>query len=615
MTTVTDFGDFLRNKNGKVLPTRRGDWTDWWSDGMASSAYETGLNRHTHELLLASELMEAWLRSLGPSRWDAARLQGIYDQATLYDEHTWGAFSSIAAPQNLFTKSQWNRKACFAYSAAMEAHDVLAQAAIRLGNLWSNPGPEGEFNLGDLTPEEAYPSSGSSELLVINTLPWSRSAIVEEPELGGHTAPAGMLEMFFPRDVPWGGNRPATPMRRVEGQVPGWGYAFLPLSSEPRGDDLHSGQTMIENSFYRVRVDPLTGALAEWIDKHSGHNFAGKYHDWGLGQFIYERVDAANPRLVLFQADFSHEDIGTWGTSVPFLHLTVTSVKVHPPRIEHGRASIQVEIAAPGIRHAIATYWLDTCRKVLAEDWLLDKEHHTETEAVFIAFPFNLGQPQFRVDLNGIPCTPNQDELPGTVRDYYPVHRWVDVNDGARGVTGVPLDAPLVKLGGITTNRWAEQLDPEGPTLMSWALNNHWMVNFKASQGGEIPLRYRLTTHSGVVDDVAAARFATEAVTPPIVLRDRLRHKSASGKFLSIPEDAGVLLTAKPAEDGDGIVVRVQNLRQEKSALPLTFESLKPVSAHATSPIENDLKALEVKDTTITVPLKPREIVCVKIRF
>jgi len=52
-----------------------------------------------------------------------------------------------------------------------------------------------------------------------------------------------------------------------------------------------------------------------------------------------------------------------------------------------------------------------------------------------------------------------------------------------------PLDAPLVHLGGITTGKWARSLEPEGPTIMSWALNNHWMVNFKASQGGQIPLR------------------------------------------------------------------------------------------------------------------------------
>lgn len=614
-TTVSEFGDFLREKHGETLPTWRGDWTDWWADGVASSAYETGLNRSTHELLSASEFMEAWLRASGHTQWDATLRRQLYETMTLYDEHTWGAFSSIAAPQSLFTKAQWNRKAGLAYTAAMGTHEALAKGANSLGDMWSEKGPEGVFNLGNLTPEEAYPASGFSELLVINTLPWSRSVMVEEPELRGGTAPAGMLEMFFPPDVPWGGNRPRTPLRRVGGTVPGWGFAFVPLSAVPRGEDLNGGPNLIENAHYRIRIDPDTGALAEWLDKESNHDFAGTYRSWGLGQLVYERVDAPDARDVLFKGDFSMEEFGVWGTQVPFRYATATSVKVHPAKIEHGCVSIRADILAPGVRQASVTYSLSSNQKLLSIDWILDKEHQTDAEAVFIAFPFNLKKPQFRVDLNGIPCTPNQDQLPGTVRDWYPIQRWVDVSDGVHGATWVPLEAPLVQLGGITTGQWAAQLEPEGPTLMSWALNNHWMVNFKASQGGKIPLRYRLTSHSGPVNDVAAARFAAEAVTPPIVLRDRIRQGDSSGQFLTIPDDAGVLATPKPAEDGDGIVIRIQNLRPESTSVPLTFRSLQPVSACVTSPLEVDAESLAIIDNTVKAPLQPRGITSVRVRF
>ena len=34
-----------------------------------------------------------------------------------------------------------------------------------------------------------------------------------------------------------------------------------------------------------------------------------------------------------------------------------------------------------------------------------------------------------------MPFTPEADQLNGTVRDWYPVGRWVDVSDGERGVT------------------------------------------------------------------------------------------------------------------------------------------------------------------------------------
>ena len=146
----------------------------------------------------------------------------VYEQATLYDEHTWGAFASIAAPQDPWARAQWNRKSGFGYSVWAEAQDALSRAAHELARSLAASGPEGVFNLGDLTPEEAYPASGAAEVLVINTLPWDRSVIVDEPEARGRAAPAGMLDMFMARDVPWGGLRPPTPLRRLTGTVPAW---------------------------------------------------------------------------------------------------------------------------------------------------------------------------------------------------------------------------------------------------------------------------------------------------------------------------------------------------------------------------------------------------------
>ena len=191
----------------------------------------------------------------------------------------------------------------------------------------------------------------------------------------------------------------------------------------------------------------------------------------------------------------------------------------------------------------------------------------------------------------------------------------MDVSDGRRGVALVPLDAPLVHLGGITTALWAPELDPEGPTLMSWALNNHWMVNFKASQGSEMPLCYRLTTHDGPCDDAAAARFGAELATPPIVLRDYLRRGDASGTFLSIPEEAGVLLTAKPADDGDGLIVRLHNVRATAQDVPVQITAGRPASACLTSPLEVDGEPLPLDGTTVRVLVGTRAVQSLRVRL
>ncbi|HVL26357.1 MAG TPA: glycoside hydrolase family 38 C-terminal domain-containing protein [Thermomicrobiales bacterium] len=614
-TTPAKFGVMLRERYGDALPTWRGDWLDWWSDGVASSAYETGMNRTTHELLYEAEALGAWALSRGTRLWSVERADRAFEQATLYDEHTWGAFASIERPRDRWTKAQWNRKAAFAYTASSETHDLLARGANHLAHAIATQGPEGMFNLGDLDPHAAYPTPNDEHILVINTLPWERDVIVEEPELRGGAAPAGVLDCFFPRGVSWGGARPELPARNIAGRVPAQGFAFLPADALPSTSDVRTGPQTIENSAYRVRIDPTTGAVAEWIDLASGHDFAGSYDGYGIGQYVYEWVDDPDQRNALFIGDFSAEDFGIRIRNTPFRRETATEVVVDDPVVGQGEASITVHISARGIRSGHCTYRLRTGRAVLEIDWLLDKEHVSDVEAVFVAFPFQLGSPRFRADINGVPLTPEQDQLPGTVRDWYPVHHWVDVSDGQRGVTVAPLDAPLVHMGGITTGRWAETLEPDGPTVMSWALHNHWMVNFKASQGGDIPLRYRLTTHEGPCDDVAAERFGREQATPPIVLRDLAPHDALTGEFLHMEDGPVHLIHVKPADFGDGIILRLQNLDDVAHSARLQFATTTPTSARLTSPDERDGDVIAIDGQGFSVDVAPRSIQSLRVSF
>lgn len=613
--TVTEFGRMLHAEYGDQIETQRGDWTDHWTDGPASSAAETGINRTTHSLLGIAESMESWLRAKGETgSWNAGRAANAFENATLYDEHTWGAYTSVEAPNSLFTRSIWNRKAGYAYSAAMEAHDMIARAANAIAGPLGEKGPEGSFNLGDLEPETAFPPSGIDEVLVINTLPWERDVIVEEPEPRGGAAPVGVLDTFFIRGSTWGGARPIPPVKRLAGKVPPMGYAFLKVSDGVPSGDLKASGNTIENAHYRVTVDPETGGLTEFFDKGQGHDFASTYQGWQPGQYIYETVDSDEDRLAIANIDFDHPDFFEGRTDTPWVRQTASKVELSEARIHEGRAFIEINVTAPGVKSATLVYALDAGRKSLEVNWTIDKIEHTKAEAVFIAFPFNLQGNEFVVDLNGIPSVPNDDQLDGAAKDWYPVTRWVDVSDGRRGVTMVPVDAPLVHLGGITTGRWARTLEPEGPTIMSWALNNHWLVNFRASQSGEVPLRYRLTTHEGAVDPAAAARFAAEAVTSPVALRDIRPTGPLSDSFFAIEEGQPILVNAKPGEDSGWVALRFQNLSRDAISGRVNF-AIAPRAARAADPIEHPGEEISLDEGALSVPLRPLEIRTVLVRF
>ncbi|WP_276353036.1 glycoside hydrolase family 38 C-terminal domain-containing protein [Cohnella caldifontis] len=616
LITVSELNRLLRAEYADKLRTVKGDWLDWWCDGVASSAFETGLNRSTHELLHGSEMMGAWLHALGEKGWDVQRLTQAYESMTLYDEHTWGAFSSIESPNGLFTRSQWNKKANYAYQAAAEAHDILARAARRLASGLARQEDEVRFDLGHLPPELAKPAPTYQELLVLNTLPHDREIVVEEPIRRGGQAPNGMLEMFMPRGLTWG-IKPDAEGRRVAGKVAGFGYAFLPLADAPKGDDLKAGPGTIENAYYRIRIDPASGGLSEFYDKRLNYDFAGTYRGWRIGQYVYEWVDSPKGRDALYESDWSNEYFGTGVRDTPFRRETPTEVEIAEPTLTAYEARIAVTIRAQGIRAATCTFVLPTNERSLSIHWLLDKEHVTDPESVYIAFPFRLQEPRFRADINGIALTPDREQLPGTVRDWFPIQRWIDVGDGRRGVTLVPLDAPLVQLGGITTGRWAEELNAESPTVMSWALNNHWMVNFKASQGGQIPLRYKLTTHDGTAKDADRARFGAEAVTPPIVLRDFVRRDGVkpAGRFMEVEGAEPFWITAKPAEDGNGVIVRVQNMEEQAGGCRISFPELRPVSAHLVSPAEENLRELEWAGGAVACEVPGRAVRSYRISF
>ena len=193
------------------------------------------------------------------------------------------------------------------------------------------------------------------------------------------------------------------------------------------------------------------------------------------------------------------------------------------------------------------------------------------------------------------------------------VGRWASVSDGTRNVTVVPLDAPLTHLGGITTGKWNRTLQPEGPTIMSWALNNHWLVNFKSAQSGRIPLRYRLTTGTGPTDPAVATRFALEAAVPPVAMRDIAPTGKRSDSYFSTGP-APVLVTTKPGEDKGWVALRLQNLMGDKQSQTVTFTG-QPAAARAADPVEHPGESLRLDGKTLSVELAPLEIRTVLVRF
>src|SRR5690606_3118296 len=64
ISTLSEWMDALR-AHGDRLPVHRGDWTDFWNFGSASSAREVAINRQSRSRLVAADGLRAAAGALG----------------------------------------------------------------------------------------------------------------------------------------------------------------------------------------------------------------------------------------------------------------------------------------------------------------------------------------------------------------------------------------------------------------------------------------------------------------------------------------------------------------------------------------------------------------------
>jgi hypothetical protein len=120
-----------------------------------------------------------------------------------------------------------------------------------------------------------------------------------------------------------------------------------------------------------------------------------------------------------------------------------------------------------------------------------------------------------------------------------------------------------VTLNDLFRGAWRRTIAPDG-TLFSWVMNNYWHTNYAARQGGDVVFRYRLSllAPGDAAEPVRRGWAAceplyvgppyTNAAPGPLVSRD---------SALSIPDRGVAVIGVKPADDGEGAIVKLLDTR------------------------------------------------------
>ena len=463
----------------------------------------------------------------------------------------------------------------------------------------------------------------NDRFLVVNPLGWRRTVISHLPPDGGGGAPYNFLDATFLdnyRDtyplstaeaMPRTPADPGAPVLNVS--LPAFGWQVVGRGQGAASAEVRTGDGWAENAWYRIEVDPATGGLRSWFDKPLGRELAGNHGPWRLGQYVYESVDDPAGREAIFVTNFRIERYGIPLTDTRFRRQGPTAVQIGPAQIGPVGASIEVVLQAPGAESVRLRYVLPHHEKALHLDMVVDKTAVIDPESIYIAFPLALDRPVFHLDLNGVPLVPDEEQLPGSCRDWYGIQRWAEAGDEGVSVVMAPLDTPLVQVGGIQTGRWAEHLHANEATLLSWPVQNHWTTNFQARQSGELLFRYRLTSLPAY-DPAAASRFAAEQLVPLLIVRvpgalprtvGTVCHRGARGRGRRADQACG----RWPRIDRACVQLRRSTSTGSRSA----FRPCEIAAAWTCSPIEDDGASLDTTGASFDLDIPTRSLACARV--
>ncbi|MBX2998147.1 MAG: hypothetical protein KF893_06505 [Caldilineaceae bacterium] len=637
------------------LPIWRGDWTDYWNFGAISSAREQAINRQSRVRLRGADALHAAVHTLGQTtpaeaasrpQWAeeayAKYREAAWDALNLWDEHTWGADTSIRRAEGEDTQSQWNHKAQYAYTARS-----LSLLLHR----------DGIAELARYVERES-----DDDLLIFNPLPWPQilsgalppTAVnvrgrVEDGTAGRHHLDRHHGLRRYVEDletIPSQWNRFL--LRPTE--VPGLGYTVVKRKDlQATAESIakaNKGRTgfqaaydtenssliqrsegaTVENHRFRLTFDREWGGVISLFDKDLNWEWIDAGADSPLHGFVHEEVAdraAEWPRYNLFQRSWTAKqaELGEgWKPDWRAHRRSAADVVSHTVMQTPLGAVVRQTLNAPGIEGVLTqrVFLPNYADWIECESWW-DMGLSTHPDATYLLFPFNLPGATARYDVGGQPVIPHEEQLPGSCRDYFTVQGWVDFSSEDRGVTVAIPENPLVQLGDFHFGHFQSECHPERPLLLGWVTNNYWETNFRAHQPGRVYARYRIYPHAGGFDEAQAHRWGWEALNDEPVVQPLceptidVQPLPATGSLLRLPAPPILAVHVKPAEDDDGIIVRLHNASDEERTAAIGSAILQIEAAQLCDLFENPVEDLTVGRGDVAFPIPARRVAVVRL--
>lgn len=361
-------------------------------------------------------------------------------------------------------------------------------------------------------------------------------------------------------------------------------YGWKVIKAEPIQNKVRISGLVAENDYYILTLNEK-GQIASLYDKSAERDV---FADGEVGNLISVFYD--NPTN--FDA-WEIEDYYKLNRRV-----IDSDVKVEPI---YGGTRSGFEITHKYMNSVIKqTVWLYSAKRRIDFDTEIDwHEHHQIVKA---EFPFDLHATTATYDVQyGHVSRPTHENTSWDKAKFEVcAHKWVDMAENGYGVALLN-DCKY----GYGTERSKLTI-----TLLKSATNP-----YEEADQGKQSFTYSLLPHEGDFRDAGVINESLILNQPFISLNVEKNHGELPEEysFVSVDKESAVITAVKPAECGDGLVVRLYDAFDKRTKVTVTVPE-DYNRAFICNLLEEEVCETNVKDGKVTIPLKNFEIVTLKFK-
>jgi len=489
MVTLTEFYEVC--KNSQDIPTYKGEWPDWWTDGVASAPRELKIFKN-------NQIKYNLIKSLNTPLLTQKVAQEIEYDLALYAEHTYGAWSSIHNPYDTFAHESWAGKQWYLFNAMRNIDKLWIHYEHELGSRATKFDFSGKFllkNPNSVTVKEVIklPFHSADYLFLNGNYTIQDSLKVYDYFCDGGNYPHICVELkpYETKEIhvtPLGNQTKKLEQKGLNIPM----YSRFQIAGTDGISDIYSHE--ISNSLFSLTSSNATSPF-----------FKISFSDKGIYSIMQtvNQCELLNKNQGLFQGVYEvskstpRSQMGRNRKGIEVERSFSKLIKVTKLEENSELMKFSLLFSLKGCQHFEQIITLYRTIEKISLSVKLHKEGVNEPESLYFALPFLHNS--LHLDKGSHSCVPRKEQLPGTLIDFYAAFDGVIFeNTNLNALVSTP-DTHLIHYGNLEFKD--RTLHVEGENLHEeecyiWAMNNIWETNFIAHLGDFYEFRFEISTHS-----------------------------------------------------------------------------------------------------------------------